>query len=88
LKIACDREVFDIPEQDSDISEQDFDVHLEEEQQGFFTIAKKFSMTAGAIGFLPTPFISDFTLISPLQRYMVDKIANLYDYQLLIPKNF
>jgi hypothetical protein len=88
LKIACDREVFDILEQDSDISERDFDVHLKEEQQGFFNIGKKFSMIAGAIGFLPTPFIFDFTLISPSQLYMVDKIANLYNYPLLNPKGF
>jgi hypothetical protein len=83
LKIACDREVFDILEQDSDISERDFDVHLKEEQQGFFNIGKKFSMIAGAIGFLPSPFISDFTIISPLQLFMVDKIAYLYNYPLL-----
>jgi uncharacterized protein (DUF697 family) len=81
LKIACDREVFDIPE-------RDFDVHLQEDEQDFYKIAKKFSMIAGAIGFLPTPFISDFTLISPLQLYMVDKIANLYKYPLLNPEEF
>ena len=46
LEIACDREVFDIPE-------HDFDVHLEEDEQNFFNIAKKSSMIAGAIGFLP-----------------------------------
>jgi uncharacterized protein (DUF697 family) len=75
LKIACDREVFDIPQQEGD-------VNLKEDEQNFFNIAKKFSMIAGAIGFLPTPFISDFTLISPLQIYMVNKIAKLYDYPL------
>lgn len=75
LKIACDREVFDIPE-------YDVDVNLKNDEQNFYGIAKKFSMIAGAIGFLPTPFISDFTLISPLQLYMVDKIANLYNYPL------
>ncbi|MHB9075751.1 MAG: YcjF family protein [Desulfobaccales bacterium] len=75
LKIACDREVFDIPE-------HDVDVNLKNDEQNFYGIAKKFSMIAGAIGFLPTPFISDFTLISPLQLYMVDKIANLYNYPL------
>lgn len=73
LKIACDREVFDIPEHDAD-------VNLKEDEQNFFNIAKKFSMIAGAIGFLPMPFISDFTLIAPLQGYMVEKIAKLYDY--------
>jgi hypothetical protein len=81
LKIACNREAFDIPE-------RDFDVHLQEDEQDFNKMAKKFSMIAGAIGFLPTPFISDFTLISPLQLYLVDKIANLYDYPLLNPKEF
>jgi len=75
LKIACDREVFDIHEHEADIN-------LKDNEQDFFNIAKKFSMIAGAIGFLPTPFISDFTLISPLQIYMVDKIANLYNYPL------
>ncbi len=75
LKIACDREVFDIPEHEAD-------VNLKDNEQNFFNIARKFSMIAGGIGFLPIPFISDFTLISPLQIYMVDKIANLYDYPL------
>lgn len=75
LKIACDREVFDIAEPEAE-------VNLKEDEQNFFAIAKKFSMIAGAIGFLPTPFISDFTLISPLQLYMVDKIAHLYNYPL------
>ena len=75
LKIACDREVFDIPEKDSE-------VHLQEDEQTFFNIAKKFSMIAGAVGFLPTPFISDFTIITPMQIYMVGKIAKLYNYPL------
>jgi uncharacterized protein (DUF697 family) len=75
LKIACDREVFDIPEHDAD-------VNLKDDEKNFYGIAKKFSMIAGAIGFLPTPFISDFTLITPLQIYMVNKIAKLYDYPL------
>jgi uncharacterized protein (DUF697 family) len=75
LKIACDREVFDIPE-------RDFDAHLPEEGQTFFNIAKKFSMIAGAIGFLPTPFISDFALITPMQINMVNEIAKLYNYPL------
>ena len=73
LKIACDREVFDIPEPEAD-------VHLKDDEKNFYGIAKKFSMIAGAIGFLPTPFISDFTLIAPLQIYMVEKIAKLYEY--------
>lgn len=73
LKIACDREIFDIPE-------HDVDVNLKDDEKNFYGIAKKFSMIAGAIGFLPTPFISDFTLIAPLQIYMVEKIAKLYDY--------
>jgi uncharacterized protein (DUF697 family) len=75
LKIACDREVFDIPE-------HDFDVHLKEDEQNFFNIAKKLSMIAGAIGFLPMPFIYDFILITPLQVSMVNKIAKLYNYPL------
>jgi uncharacterized protein (DUF697 family) len=75
LKIACDREVFDIPEHEAD-------VNLKEDEKNFYGIAKKFSMIAGAIGFLPTPFISDFTLITPMQIYMVNKIAKLYNYPL------
>jgi uncharacterized protein (DUF697 family) len=75
LKIACDREVFDF-------SEPDADVDLKDDEKNFFGIAKKFSMIAGAIGFLPTPFISDFTLITPMQIYMVNKIAKLYNYPL------
>jgi uncharacterized protein (DUF697 family) len=75
LKIACDREVFDIPEPDVEID-------LKDDEKTFFGIAKKFSMIAGAIGFLPTPFISDFTLITPMQIYMVNKIAKLYNYPL------
>jgi len=73
LKIACDREIFDIPE-------HDVDVNFKDDEKNFYGMAKKFSMIAGAIGFLPTPFISDFTLIAPLQIYMVEKIAKLYDY--------
>ncbi len=75
MKIACDREVFDIPE-------PEIDVDLKDDEKTFFGIAKKFSMIAGAIGFLPTPFISDFTLITPMQIYMVNKIAKLYNYPL------
>jgi hypothetical protein len=75
LKIACDREVSDIPEPDVEID-------LKDDEKTFFGIAKKFSMIAGAIGFLPTPFISDFTLITPMQIYMVNKIAKLYNYPL------
>ena len=75
LKIAADREVFDIPD-------LDFDVHLREEEQNFHDIARKFSMIAGAVGFLPTPFISDFTILSGLQIYMVNKIGKIYDYPL------
>jgi uncharacterized protein (DUF697 family) len=75
LKIACDREVFDIPEKGSE-------VHLQEDEKTFHDIAKKFSMIAGAVGFLPTPFISDFTIITPMQIYMVSKIAKLYNYSL------
>ena len=33
LKIACDREVFDIPEHDADVS-------LKEEEQNFFSVSK------------------------------------------------
>lgn len=73
LKIACDREVFDIPEYECH-------VNLKDNEKNFFGIAKKFSMIAGAIGFLPTPFISDYTPIAPLQIYMVEQIAKLYDY--------
>jgi uncharacterized protein (DUF697 family) len=75
LKIACDREVFDIPEPDAESE-------LKNDEKNFYAIAKKFSMIAGAIGFLPTPFISDFTLITPMQIYMVNKIAKLYNYTL------
>jgi uncharacterized protein (DUF697 family) len=75
LKITYDPGVFDIPE-------HDFEVHLREEEQNFFDIAKRFSMIAGAVGFLPTPFISDFTILSSLQLYMVNKIAKVYDYPL------
>jgi uncharacterized protein (DUF697 family) len=86
LKIACDREIFDIPKQEPAITDLDSDVNLGDHEEEFYRIAKKFSMIAGAIGFLPIPFISDFTLISPLQLYMVEKIAKLYKYPLLNPK--
>jgi uncharacterized protein (DUF697 family) len=75
LKIACDREVFDIPE-------RKVEAELHADEKDFMSLARKYSMIAGAIGFLPTPFISDFTLITPLQIYMVNKIAKLYDYPL------
>jgi uncharacterized protein (DUF697 family) len=55
---------------------------LQEDEKTFHDIAKKFSMIAGAVGFLPTPFISDFTIITPMQIYMVSKIAKLYNYSL------
>jgi uncharacterized protein (DUF697 family) len=75
LKITGDEDLFYIPKYDAE-------VYLEEDEQNFFDIAKKFSMVAGAIGFLPTPFISDFTVLSGLQIYMVNKIAKLYNYPL------
>jgi uncharacterized protein (DUF697 family) len=75
LHITSDKEMFDIPE-------PEFEIYLKEDEQNFFDIAKKFSMIAGAIGFLPTPFISDFTILSALQIYMVNKIAKLYNYPL------
>jgi hypothetical protein len=70
LKIACDREVFDIPE-------PEVDVDLKDDEKTFFGIAKKFSMIAGAIGFLPTPFISDFTLTSFHFRSLIRMTASL-----------
>jgi uncharacterized protein (DUF697 family) len=75
LKIPYESEAFEIPE-------SEFEPELGADEKDFIAIARKFSMIAGAIGFLPTPFISDFALISPLQVYMVDKIAKLYDYPL------
>jgi uncharacterized protein (DUF697 family) len=75
LQITPDQAGFDIPD-------QDLDLHLQEDEQTFFNIAKKFAMIAGAVGFLPTPFISDFTILSSLQIYMVNKIAKLYNYPL------
>ena len=75
LKVTGDEDLFYIPKYDAE-------VYLKEDEQNFFDIAKKFSMVAGAIGFLPTPFISDFTVLSALQIYMVNKIAKLYNYPL------
>jgi len=75
LNITGDEDLFYIPHHESEVC-------LKEDEQNFFDIAKKFSMVAGAIGFLPTPFISDFTVLSALQIYMVNKIAKLYNYPL------
>jgi uncharacterized protein (DUF697 family) len=73
LKIPEDIIGFDIPK-------ADFDINLPEEN--FLVIARGFSMLAAVIGFLPTPFISDFTILALLQIYMVNKIAHLYNYPL------
>jgi uncharacterized protein (DUF697 family) len=75
LKVPYESGEFEIPE-------PEFKPDLGVDEKDFISIARKFSMIAGAIGFLPTPFISDFALISPLQMYMVEKIAKLYDYPL------
>ncbi len=63
-----------------DIPKADFDINLPEEN--FTVIARGFSMIAAVIGFLPTPFISDFSILALLQIYMVNKIAHLYNYPL------
>jgi uncharacterized protein (DUF697 family) len=80
LQVTGDEDLLYIPK-------YDVEVDLQEDERNFFDIAKKFSMVAGAIGFLPTPFISDFTVLSGLQIYMVNKIARLYHYH-LNPKEF
>jgi uncharacterized protein (DUF697 family) len=75
LKIPYESEPFEIPV-------DKFEPELRADEKDFISIARKFSMIAGAIGFLPTPFISDFMIIAPLQVYMVNKIAILYNYPL------
>ena len=52
------------------------------EDELFEKTAMRFSMIAGAVGFLPTPFISDFTILAPMQVYMVSRIARIYDFPL------
>ncbi|MGA1826427.1 MAG: YcjF family protein [bacterium] len=65
---------------DFDIPEIDIEKEEVNEEVTFAYLAKKYSMIAGVIGFLPTPFISDFTILAPLQIYMVKKISDYYEY--------
>ncbi len=54
----------------------------QELEDAFHRMARRYAMIAGAVGLLPTPIISDFTILAPLQVYMVNRIARLYDYPL------
>lgn len=54
----------------------------DERDEAFRQLAQRYAMIAGAVGLLPTPIISDFSILAPLQIYMVSRIAKLYDYPL------
>ncbi|MGA1868228.1 MAG: YcjF family protein [bacterium] len=76
------REALNIQTEPDDLDIPEIDIQKEEvhEEVTFEYLAKKYSMIAGVIGFLPTPFISDFTILAPLQIYMVKKISDFYNY--------
>lgn len=71
LNVTVEGVDFDIP---------DAEINEDTDKTTFEAIARKFSMIAGAVGFLPTPLVSDFAILAPLQVYMVNRIAKLYDY--------
>lgn len=82
------REVADAMGLSSQAGFSAFDVFptSEERDEAFHQLARRYAMIAGAVGLIPTPIVSDFSILAPLQVYMVSRIAKLYDYPLDVRK--